>query len=762
MNRTFACEKGFTLTEVMFAAVITALIIGIIMSAWLFAYRTWIENSGRTELRMDIMTALETMKDDLRYSSLTYVSFYPSTGPPYTAISFPVAEPDENGLFNLDDDGYVDWDETICYHIYTGEGGDEALRRTVIPITGGIEKDDDVRYNQLKSVVENGTGGGGSSTDTDFLVNLDIFEITPEAPVFDFYDESSDPVKVGKVIFGWVKCESGEHDIKFQITGQNDGSTGYGIGIDNLMIEPCGSEREAEYYNSSFAPSGSLTVSGGTASRVNDILWSQDNYLEFDLSGVDDFVTFTDDYDLWRESSFSRVSLDNTEMVEEEVRVSLDVPDEGEEGRFSWYPHVETGDLAPDGTDEDLPGSTPVTVRTVLTADNIAVQGDLVRVRFSSSSENPLKIGPAYITRRYSGEDGLENVSTSGKDIEEYHMHQQLFFKDTYDVDDDSDTDEIVEATFIPEDSSVWSVWTAYPLINDDSGSPVDHLITFFVPDLSSITSWPSGWSFSDSLEDSRYWDGTSTHSYYLSSADYSTNDLQQAAGTPVWNAGGTGSYTTVNSSNDIFVSSTVDTWKIVGTAESQIFDTGLSAPEYNQIKWSENAPSGTEINLKVRSSQYTTMSDASDWDDITGTTTNPDDLNISNVRYVQFLAELSATPFWEAPQPDTKSYSDYVDAQRLLSACEFPEDTSGDPYITGLYSTWVDNVEIDWPGDERICTITGYVAKKNDYGQAQVTFDGKELSKILSLYVKISKQMHGRTITEENYVEIEPRNTGK
>jgi hypothetical protein len=42
------------------------------------------------------------------------------------------------------------------------------------------------------------------------------------------------------------------------------------------------------------------------------------------------------------------------------------------------------------------------------------------------------------------------------------------------------------------------------------------------------------------------------------------------------------------------------------------------------------------------------------------------------------------------------------------------------------------------------------------------VIIDGAELVKILSVHLKVSRDIQGRVIAEENYIEVEPRNTGK
>ena len=57
---------------------------------------------------------------------------------------------------------------------------------------------------------------------------------------------------------------------------------------------------------------------------------------------------------------------------------------------------------------------------------------------------------------------------------------------------------------------------------------------------------------------------------------------------------------------------------------------------------------------------------------------------------------------------------------------------------------------------------LDGYIARKNDYGQATLTIDGEELFKTLRVTAEVTAQVEDRTIEEENTFEIEPRNTGK
>ncbi len=755
-------KKGFTFTEILFVAIISVMVIGAILSVWLLTYSTWTGETERTHLRVDTMKALEMMKNDIRLSSLTFASFYPAGSGPYSAMSVPVAKTDPNGFYTLNANNEIDWNKTVIYHLYTDGDGNKTVRRTAFDPRDNT-MDEDARDAQLTGVAKAGTGGEGSTTDTEFLQNVDTFEISSLSPIIDFYEDSSSAVKVGKIVFGSIKLDAGDHTFNFEITGQNDSSSGYDIGIDSMMINPSGSVRETEYYNSTFAPSGALTVSGGSVSRVHNSLWGNDNYLEYKPGGIGDSIEILDHYDLWRESEFLNASLNNVKRSGEEVYMEMDIPISDtppeKDGEITWFSYAQAGDPQQGGGDGELlnllnpasPPAYPVAIRTIVTKSYLDKEGDLIRVKFKSSSENPLKIDAAYITRRNNNEDGFENLDPAGLDIEEYHMHQRLFFFDEYDMDSDAKTDDMAGFVYVPANGEVWSKWTAFPLIIEDStGNDVEYFITFCVSDPTGV-SWPGGWSFDAVDTDCTYWEGSVVNSYYTT-AGYV--DVLQYAGTPEWNT------LNVEESDDIFITANIDIWDNNSSIESQIFDTTLSAPEYNEIKWSKYGPAGTDILLKARSSASIYMTDASDWDTITGSSSNPHSLSIGNGRYVQFLAELSSDGYWEAPGA-TLSYADYIDTQVAGQPYDFPED-SGEPYITGVYSTWIDDVEIDWPGTSRICTITGYIARRDDYGQAKFTVDGEELIKILSIHVKTAKEVQGRTMGEENYIEVQPRNTGK
>jgi hypothetical protein len=755
---------GFTVVEVMFVAITVVMIISAILGIWILAQRTWTAETVRTGLRVDTVKALETMRKDIRLSSLTYMSFYPSGDGPYSAMSLPLAISDSDGFFSMNAAGEIDWDQTVVYHLFTDGDGEVSLRRTVIdPRDNSMDKDQ--RYDQLEAIALSGESEDEDAlTDAYFLRDVDAFEISPLSSVIDFYENEATEVRRGKVLFGWVRLASGNHTIRFEITGKNDASSGYSIGLDSVMIEPSGSVREAEYYISSHAPTGMAVSGGGTAERVHGLLWSNDNYLEFNADGEGSYVEIDDYYDLWRESAFENVALDNTRKDGEEVRIKLDVPrafesleDADESQNIRWFAHQQAGDTEQGGHDGYVnpadPGSAPseaVTVRTRIKRSHVdldtssdANKVDLVRVKFSAADSGDLRIERAYITRRdmaSSAEyDGLTNLSPGGTQPEVYHRHQQLFFRDVSDIDTDGDTEEKIAQMVITSsltERSVWSEWTAFPLVVEESdGSEIDYFVTFVLEDVSKA--------------ECKYWLGDPDNTYYFPGV-YDPDSIP-AEGTPDWS----GTYVTEPETSDgIFAVAELDTWRSSGTAESRIFDTGVFSPLYGQIKWSEDNPTGTSVSVKARSHSDANMSGAAPWGSVA-------DLSIDGTaRYLQFLASLSADPFWDSGS-DTLGYGDYIDLQLGMEDHQFPED-GGSPYTTAVNIPWIDDVEIDWPGTERICAITGYVAKRSDYGQAKLTVNGEDLVKILSIRVKATKDSFGRMINAENYLEVEPRNTGK
>ena len=729
-KNVFKDNAGFSLTELIFVVTITVLALTAIVGAWIYTYKAWTGQREKTYLRVDMLKGLENLRNDVRLSSRTGMAFYPSGVDTYTAISMPEADVDVNGFYTMNASNKINWNKTVIYFIYTPPGGKPELRRTLISSRDNTLTDAQ-RYTELQNVV---TGVSQGTSHKTIIKGIDTFEIGSLSSVVDFYDESATAIEVGKIMIGRVKLTSGTHTIAFKVTGKNAASSGYKIGIDTLFIEPCGSYREAEYFNCAHAPSGALTLTAGSTSTVHDSVWNNNNYLEYNPGTINNSITFKDDYDLWRESSFDNALINNMTVTENEKALQLEeiANTAGMTGSTSWLAYSGTGDTQEEGHDGTLPGGAtpPIAIRTVIPQSQITAKGDFVRVCFKSHSGHPITINAAYITKRNgtSGYNGLANADTGGgtsdlADYAPYHRHQQLFF--------DNGSGGAVANVTIPANSEVWCMWTAFPLSKTG-----DYFISFSVPNAADLTC--------------RYWAGSdaTVRTYYVLGANSAAT-----AGTPDWSA------KTVSSSKDIFVTSDLNVWNKDGTVESQIFDTTLDDPVFHQLKWWQEATSSfLKVTFKARSSDNDDMTGATAWSAITGSGTTPYTLSIGTGRYVQFYAAVTGYPYWKSTGSSV-TYNNYVHQQISLAVYTFPSDGGGNLH-TAVTNSKIDDIAIDWPGEDTICTLTADIARRNDYGQASVTVDGADLTKVLNFKIKLVGSILGEEV--ENTVEVEPRNTGR
>ena len=220
--------------------------------------------------------------------------------------------------------------------------------------------------------------------------------------------------------------------------------------------------------------------------------------------------------------------------------------------------------------------------------------------------------------------------------------------------------------------------------------------------------------SFSTPIANVAYWTPTDvtgiTNSFYSLTVD----DLPSSL---TWSSS--------ISSPSTYAVEAAENWMPVGTATSIVYDTKIENPSYNQITWTAHKPNGTDIVLKARSSDDLFMAGATDWSLLGGSSLNPHSLAIGSGRYVQFQATLTTTaPYTEYP--------------------------------------WIDNICIDWPGESKICDISGYFTQKSNYGIIKVTIDGQELTKGIEFDIALHEDFQGETYDLSMATEVEPRNTGK
>ena len=714
--------KGLTIPEVLIVIALGMFLVGVILSMWYFAYRNWTAERIETSLKINLEIATEEIREGLELSSLGYMSFYSSDGKsPYTAISFPVAVPDEDdpdfykrGI----DTGLIYWDRSCIYflHEYTNDEGEtkHELRKTVFDNNHDILVDDVLRYEQLESVVENGGGASlepvGSESCIQDRTVLPLFEeykarqdvnfiVEPKGLAeFNCYSETKERANLNFGNFNFdPDYDSGYHELKFEVIGKQmepEESEGYKINIDTFSITPSGCVREPEVYIDHSNLLGTIYATGGdTAAKVGpDSDWSGRRYLEYEATaGIGDYITFRLYYDLWRDSNFRNPQeTDNLVLVtvsdeeaEDDLYMRLCSPEENSE--MAWQAKVEIGS---DRTDYDYPeghedegepiplvndGSRPdITVRNVI-SEELEISGDLVRVWFDShlpdpndpDSDYPLRITSAYLDKR----DGETTPDCST----EKATHVQLFF--TTDADGNIILPEdipgaaethITPGATIPAGSSGPSNWAIYPF--NPAGSTDDYLVTFYVDDMA--TSYVS------------YWPGTTddTRSYLICDGDEEDNYASHAIWSDLVLESKTGLDVVppdelpekppegedpkVTASRHIYAISKLEAWSKEGIITSGVYDTEVAAPDYQQMVWTQNLPDNSAIAVEARSSDDPEMAGASSW--------NTDIGAIGTGRYVQYRATLEKDPlYWVCA---TKTCSKYYSAKHLTRDEDYKE----------------------------------------------------------------------------------------
>jgi len=745
-------NKGMTITEILISFAIGAMLLGIVLGMWYFVYERWAIDRIQTKLGVNLEIAMERIKDEFRRSSADYISLYkPGGETEYKAISFPAATPDANGFLTLSG-GAIFWDKSVVYHVYNNPNPE--LRRTEFADNNAVLTVQADRETQLEDVFTDGDGSGtlnsANATTKVLFENAVDLTVTPTSQEFDGY--SATHKRSDNVEFGSINLTPGSHDLRFEVTGQNSSSTGYGLGIDGISITPSGGFREAEVYN----PQAS---SGDAYAKVYSVGWSGNHYSEYSSDAVSDFVTLRLYYDLWWESNFDDSVRDNTILTGNDIYAKLSTPKEGGEPAC-WQASAQTGTVGVDYPDAGetilLPGN--VAVRNVLLSDNIDQDGGLIRVKFVAHSGLAFTIDEAYIAERIAEDDGgpvtqltsdvaigaitIDVLSTTGflvsgsgylasggvYDKFDYtgvtgtsftgvtgvgqafamgenvsSVGEKLFFSDSPilvgEIESEDQGKKIgddggaaLPGVAIPANYYAWSNWAEFAI--DETK---DYLVTFHTP-AANVVYWKPAVP-------------TTAYSYYSGGNPAESNFWQSSTATFY-----------------IFAAEEAQNWTGTGNVASRIYDTKLDDPVYNQMGWSEFVPEGTDVVVKARSSDNADMTGATSWNLIAGSSVNPYGLAIGTGRYVQLQATLMKG----------SNFGDYAN---------YP---------------WIDNVAIDWPGAATLCEISGYFTQDSDYGIIKLTVDGQELIKGMEFNVTVSKGFQENTYQASLTAEIEPRNTGK
>lgn len=760
--------KGMTLAEILIAATIGLFLMGTVVSIWSFSYRNWASERAISRSKINLEVAIERIKQEFRISSATYLSGFPIGAASFTAISFPATTPGALGYFPLAA-GFINWDKSVIYHLYSNAAtGHTELRRTEFTANGAVLFNQATRDLQLTLIAQNGDNSDAATPNRDNATtttivprgveNVDVdFIVTPADQGFDGFNATTERLNVS---FGAINLTPGMHTLTFDVIGQNALSAGFGLGIDTLSITPSGCEREVEVYENHATLLDTISASSdGALAQVQvgpDDAWSGRRYFQYNADGIADFISFDFYNDLWRESNFRNSQRVNTELmtrtnlVGDDRYVGLQDLEEGREA--TWQASDQTGGgkmvyndiaLSPINFDD-------ITVRNRISADAIDVEGDLLRIGFdsnSSATSNPLAITSAY----------LDLVDVTGTAIE---SRTQLFFTTNIGGEIvDTGVGGVTPGGTVPVNSSRFSNWA---ILSFDPAR--NYVLTFHVD--------------SGSNSHISYWPGAATafHSFLIAGDDTASQLALPPPGATDDRKGFAPPSELpppalpppampFTETSNIYAVSSIEVWPGSGSVTSEIYDTTLAAPAYNQIRWTEFLPANSTIELEAASGAGMAM--APNWSIIVGSSTNPGNLAIGAGRFVQFRAEMALGLVWTCYAHPVVSVSDAAYqisnictvagcSNFLLPAVDYLERIGAD------YCPWVDNVTIDWPGVTTICEISGNFLKDPNYGVVSLSVDGQALTKGIELEVSVTEDVRGKIYESSLTAAIEPRNTGR
>ncbi|VGO12437.1 hypothetical protein PDESU_00989 [Pontiella desulfatans] len=574
-------SQGFTLLEVIASASLLVMAMGMAITGYIFTLKNVNEADVQNDLDIDLQLAMEHLKRDLRLSSLDTIFYHPVGGGPYQAISFPMAyDSTGDGIVERDEENKIIWDETIIYHIRPGDP-DKLVKTTFSPRDNTLT--DAQRQEQLDKVVDSGSGSGtynGSNAKSKILfANLLDWEINPKAGRFDAY---SSTVTRDRANLGYMLLDPGEHKITFTVVDKHSKSTGYNIGIDQLVVSGSASPREAEEQ----LPATSQTGASAINQYVTEGSWKGNRQLYFPASSIGSSFTLVMENDRWEETNFSglgyqakdaRVEFLDTISPSDFV-VQLDGMD------YTWEAEKQAG---------SLPVSPPVglmqnwVVRTLQKgadlADNgnwFAYNGRKCRLKFQSAENGNFRVTNVFI-----GESAASEVAS---------------------MDFDPATMTVVKfggsigSPTVGPGTSFFSDWIDFPISKDKN-----YLVSYRIAN-NADKCQPAKWK--------DVWPNAAMTCQVITDAP----SLVEVAKDPTW---GDRSETRMDMDAILGLAAIEASFPSNGTYSSQIFDTHLDKPTYGDITWNADVPSDSTIAFKVRSGSQPDLSDADDWETITAFT---------------------------------------------------------------------------------------------------------------------------------------------
>ncbi|MBN2703384.1 MAG: hypothetical protein JXR23_04150 [Pontiellaceae bacterium] len=580
-------KKGFTLVEA--SAAISIFIIGIamIIGGYMYLQKNSLEQLSQDKLDMNVGLAVQRLQMEMRLSSLYEMTFYPPSSRKYTAVSFPMLDRQdaESGV----------WTSTVIYHAF-GQGDDQRLLRTEFtPRDNSLTVEE--RLAQLATVVRDGNGdnaeNGANAKTTTLFQHVFDWSIVPQGSAYDGYSSREQRDRTANVGFGIVG--PGPHTLQFKVTGKDDQSTGYKIGLDTLKASTSGMEREAEAQSVSGSPVPSVDYNASGT-------WSGYHQLSFDATATGQTFSVSFYNDRWEDTNF-----DLSGSTKSNVNVGL--PDT----------NYDPADLV-----LHLEGDTTNWTAIAQTGDDIGIDAGS-GVAFKGAALRVMLRGASMSGGGLLGHDGARcrvafTAATNALSIEEAYIDEVV---ESFDVVPNT-VGNPMQLTFssdagctIAAGTTAWSDYLNFPIEYDKT-----YAVTLWVAD-NETACQPKIWTDQGGI----------TGTFVLSTNTLSSADLVSTN----WSTRSE----VIALPATVAVSMLHTMYPSVGTYISPAVDTQMDSPQYDAIEWTEDCPPGTSVAIKVRSGSDAQMSDAPAWA-LVSTVSSPGTLtSVSAKRYVQYQAAL-------------------------------------------------------------------------------------------------------------------------
>ncbi len=596
MKKNGHSMSGWTMTEMMVSVIILSIALSAAISGWLYVFRGEKMNAVQNELDIDVRKAMERIRADLRLSSIDKMYYYPAGVGPYTAISMPLARDDNgDGLIELDGSGKIIWDQTVIYHVWAGTPNE--LRKTTFDPRNTNRTPAEMQ-SQINSVVAVGNGSAtfdsATATTVPIFKNLFNWEIYGKGAQYDGYRPL--PNRDDDVLFGSALLTPGAHSLTFKVVGKNAASTGYKIGIDSIVMSPCGVPREAE------AQTVSASVGATPVAEYMGGSWDGCYQMSFPATLTGQYFTLSMENDRWEETNFRAdgsvcddARVDFETAWSPKTYVARCVPP-----TTNWYAADQTLDAGWNYTSGGALSGACVRVllrgANMLEGNGIKNSGLMHCLWIYGGDSNPFHILGAYVAECASESNYSPDAVGTGIELSGDRMIGSggyAYMEPASPLYIEREKSYLVTFLVAPEDNkSDTRMWLQGP-VNPSNPTPPG---CYVIPG----TEYPT-------LADARAANWSSKTNVEVSSYLYGVEHVHCLA-----------------ASN--------------GTWTSQIVDTHLAAPTYTTLTWNEDKPAGTSLKMKVRTGNAEDMSDATPWSNVTAMTAGGA-INPSSKRYVQVQA---------------------------------------------------------------------------------------------------------------------------